>query len=102
MALISFLFLSFLLYLIRSFWRLRAIPGPFLAKFTDIWRLCIVWGRQPHLRLIELHERYGDLVRLGPTCVSVSMPDIVPILYGFGSGGLPKASSGQSRTLVLC
>ena len=66
--------------------RLRHIPGPFLAKFSDFWRLVSVAQRRPQEVQLELHKQYGDLVRLGPNCVSVTGPDTIPSIYGIGKG----------------
>lgn len=38
---------------------LSHIPGPFLAKVTDLWHLYHCWGGKRHHKLIQLHERYG-------------------------------------------
>ncbi|CAK7241931.1 MAG: hypothetical protein STHCBS139747_003404 [Sporothrix thermara] len=62
-------------------WRLRTIPGPFLARFTDVWRF---WAmRSPHWseRLIDLHNRHGYLVRLGPNHISISDPAAITTVY---------------------
>ncbi|KPM42947.1 hypothetical protein AK830_g3621 [Neonectria ditissima] len=65
---------------------LNQIPGPRLAGLTDFWRLFVVWGRRPELVHIQLHERYGDIVRLGPRTVSVGDPQAIKIIYGLNSG----------------
>ena len=45
---------------------LKTIPGPFLAKFSDIWRFLNHYG-QTHIETQRrLHEQHGDIVRLGP------------------------------------
>ncbi|KIW33140.1 uncharacterized protein PV07_00011 [Cladophialophora immunda] len=62
------------------------IPGPALASFTDLWRFFVVWGRRPELKHIQLHEKYGPLVRLGPRVVSISDPAAIPIIYALNSG----------------
>lgn len=66
--------------------KLRHVPGPFLAKFTDLWRLLVVWRRDSHDTYLKLHKQYGDLVRLGPNNVSISKPDLIPSIYGIGKG----------------
>ena len=65
---------------------LNGIPGPFLAGWTDLWRLYVVWTRQPHLYHIDLHEKYGNIVRLGPRSVSVADPDAAKIIYALNAG----------------
>lgn len=60
---------------------LRNIPGPFIAKFTNLWRL---WDHynQTHIETQqELHQKYGKAVRIGPNTVSFSDPDLVKTIY---------------------
>ncbi|KAK5046573.1 hypothetical protein LTR84_007334 [Exophiala bonariae] len=65
---------------------ISSIPGPFFAAYTDLSRFLVVWGRRPERRHVELHKRYGPLVRLGPNCVSVSDPAAIKTIYGLASG----------------
>jgi len=53
---------------------LSDIPGPFWASVTRLWHVrCILKGKQ-NLRFKELHERYGQFVRVAPNEVSVNHP----------------------------
>lgn len=61
-----------------------AIPGPFLASCTHLWRFFLVWGRRPEITHIRLHEKFGPLVRLGPNVVSISDPEAIKTIYGLG------------------
>ncbi|KAK6542712.1 hypothetical protein TWF694_006655 [Orbilia ellipsospora] len=61
---------------------LRRIPGPFVASFTDIWRLKQNLGRRPEVVHQKVHEKYGDLVRIGPNCISVGSAEEVKTIYG--------------------
>ena len=60
---------------------LRKIPGPFLAKLTDLYRLRLVRTGAAHEHQIALHDQYGPFVRLGPNNVSIGDPAAVPALY---------------------
>ncbi|KAF2850009.1 pisatin demethylase [Plenodomus tracheiphilus IPT5] len=60
---------------------LHRIPGPFLASLTDLWRTIDVWKRQTQRTHIELHRKYGPVVRLGPNSVSVADPQAIKIIY---------------------
>jgi hypothetical protein len=60
---------------------LRSVPGPFLAKVTDLHRLLLVRTGLAHEHLLRLHERHGLFVRLGPNNVSVGSLAAIPILY---------------------
>ena len=60
----------------------RDIPGPFLASFTDLWRTLKVHGGRFELSNQALHAKYGDLVRVGPNCISVGDPREIRQIYG--------------------
>ena len=60
---------------------IKNIPGPVLAKFTNLWRLFNVWGGKAEATQLDLHRQYGSAVRLGPNCVSVSDPDLIKTIY---------------------
>jgi hypothetical protein len=60
---------------------LKTIPGPFLAKFSDIWRFLNHYG-QTHIETQRrLHEQHGDIVRLGPNTVSVADASLIKTIY---------------------
>jgi hypothetical protein len=65
---------------------INSIPGPLLASLSNIWRLVLVIGRRPELKHIELHRKYGSVVRLGPTAVSVSDPAAIKVIYAINAG----------------
>jgi hypothetical protein len=60
---------------------IRNIPGPFLAKFTNLWRFFDSYGGRPELTQRILHERYGSAVRLGPNVVSINDPTVIRTVY---------------------
>lgn len=68
---------------VRSYYRLAHIPGPFLARFTNIPRFLWVLSYRAHDIHIALHKQYGPLVRFGPNMVSVADPIEVGNIYGF-------------------
>ncbi|KAH6362247.1 hypothetical protein HBI34_179110 [Parastagonospora nodorum] len=74
----------------RTWWRLRHIPGPFLASITDLYRINWVKTTRAHLKLQQCHERYGKLVRIGPNTVSFSDPVAIPEVYPMRAG-MPKS-----------
>lgn len=73
----------------------RSIPGPLLANFTDFYRLLVVWRRDSHDSYLILHKKHGDLVRIGPNCVSISKPDVINTIYGISV----KASKSDFYTV---
>ncbi len=61
---------------------LNRYPGPWLAKFSKLWLRQNVKANQHQRRLLELHHRHGDVVRVGPNHLSISNPDFVSAIYG--------------------
>lgn len=60
---------------------LKGIPGPFVAKFSNIWRFYSHY-RQTHIETQKaLHDKYGDVVRLGPNTVSVADASLLKTIY---------------------
>ena len=62
---------------------LNDIPGPWLAKYTNLWRLLETkktGGDADYMH--EMHKKYGDVVRVGPHAVNVADPANIPAIYG--------------------
>lgn len=59
------LLLSYLIYM-RTLHPLAKYPGPLLASLTNGWKAYYVYKLFFHEKLIELHQRYGPVVRVGP------------------------------------
>lgn len=61
---------------------LRSIPGPFWARWSPAWQ--VYWARSGsnHRKMIEMHEKYGRLVRTAPNEVSFSNPEYLKVVYG--------------------
>jgi hypothetical protein len=92
-VLYALLLLTVAFVLLFCRWRkLSNVPGPFLASISNIPRLCWVWGRRAHEIHIELHRKYGKLVRFGPNMVSIDDPVEIPKIYGF-TGNYKKVCS---------
>ncbi|CAG8940296.1 unnamed protein product [Penicillium salamii] len=77
-----------LLYFIRNYFKAGVvnIPGPFLAKITDLWRLVDVANGRAEATLHCLHQKHGDYVRLGPNVVSVRNLHALKTIYGINKG----------------
>ncbi|KAF5024142.1 hypothetical protein F66182_3776 [Fusarium sp. NRRL 66182] len=72
---------------------LNSVPGPWLAGFTDLWRLFVVRGRRAQEVHIELHKRYGPAVRLGPRSVSIADTEALKVIY--------SPSTGYSKVIIV-
>ena len=80
---------------IYTYYRLSHIPGPWYAAWSDLPRMYWVWTGNSHLKQLELHRKYGPLVRLGPDAVSVSDTTEIPNIYTF-TGKFKKVSQNNS------
>lgn len=76
------------LYLVKQYFNhgLNKYPGPFLARFTNLWRFFDVLGRRSEATHIRLHRKYGDIVRLGPNVLSFGDPAAIKEIYGINKG----------------
>ncbi|KLO81028.1 Uncharacterized protein LW93_9276 [Fusarium fujikuroi] len=63
---------------------LKNIPGPLSSRFTDLWYVDRV--RKGHFERdnIDLHRKYGPIVRYGPNRYSFDHPEAAQIIYGVG------------------
>ena len=96
-----FLLLIFCItYLVNTYLRLRHIPGPFLANFNDVWRLYYMNRPGYGERLVQLHRKYGPVMRLGPNHISMADPDMVgpprPVTDFIGPPRPMPSSGGDS------
>ncbi|RDW93185.1 cytochrome P450 [Aspergillus mulundensis] len=80
---IAIIFLAWVILQTRTYFRLSHIPGPFLAKLTNIPRFTWVLSNKAHDIHVSLHRKHGPLVRFGPNMVSVADPKEVSHVYAF-------------------
>lgn len=59
---------------------LKGVPGPFLARLRNIWRLVLVARKQFHTVLTGMHKQYSSVVRMGPNVLSLSNPQWIKIV----------------------
>ena len=60
---------------------LRHVPGPWIAKFTRFWLLGAINSREYQRINVELHRKYGPVVRISPNEYSIDDPDAATIIY---------------------
>jgi len=77
-----------LAYRLSSFHPLSKYPGPLLAKASKWWAAYLSGTGDQHRYLKRLHDRYGDVVRIGPN--ELSIRDASFIHSVLGQGGLRK------------
>ncbi|KAH8807907.1 cytochrome P450 [Xylogone sp. PMI_703] len=64
---------------------LRHVPGPFWARFSRLWYWQAVWRGDFEKTNIELHKKYGPIVRIGPNDYSIDDPKAIKTIYGHGT-----------------
>jgi hypothetical protein len=79
------------LWCVRSYLQLSHIPGPFLAGWTNIPRMRWVQSNRAHEIHVDVHKKYGQLVRIGPNMVSVQDPREISTIYNH-AGTFKKVS----------
>jgi hypothetical protein len=65
---------------------LRKIPGPPLAKLTELWRTNRYFQGQWHQDILQLHREYGPVVRIAPNEISIVSPDLIKTAYSHNKG----------------
>lgn len=67
---------------------LRTLPGHWLASFSRLYKIFLVYdGRCPEKER-DMHKKYGPVVRTGPHHVSFSDPAAIPSIYGIATNFL--------------
>lgn len=67
---------------------LRKLPGHWLASFSRLYKIFLVYdGRCPEKER-EMHKKYGTVVRTGPHHVSFSDPAAISSIYGIAANFL--------------
>ncbi|POS69688.1 cytochrome P450 oxidoreductase [Diaporthe helianthi] len=78
--------LALVVLLAYRFWTSGpSVPGPFLARFTDVWLASRQIKGHFQIENVELHRKYGKIVRLGPKYFSLDDPAAVKTIYGHGT-----------------
>jgi hypothetical protein len=69
-------------------WRLRDIPSPGFAAFSNLWLMLQARKGSRFLSVDEAHKKNGKLVRIAPRHVSVADDAAIQAIYGHGNGFL--------------
>jgi hypothetical protein len=91
--------LATILYIIRQRWfhQLSRHPGPFVASFTNLWKTYHTYRLDLHEAVLDLHFRYGPVVRIGPKDLHFWDREAVPAIYKAGRS-MPKTEFYDSFT----
>jgi benzoate 4-monooxygenase len=71
-----------------QFASIRDVPGPFLARFSNMWLLLQCRQGHRYKSVDEAHQKYGKFVRIQPNHVSIADPEAIQQVYGHGNGFL--------------
>ena len=87
---------SLIAYLVNNklYKGLHKYPGHWAAGYTNWWRFFDVLNRKTEQTHIELHRKYGDVVRLGPDVLSFADPKAIKTIYGLNKGMVKVRNSG--------
>ncbi|POR35382.1 Tryprostatin B 6-hydroxylase [Tolypocladium paradoxum] len=75
------IFSSVLVYR-AAFHRLNRFPGPFLARLSNLY-VTLLSVKRFHLyeEIQGLHHKYGDIVRVGPSELSIADPKVLDLIH---------------------
>ncbi|KAJ3478916.1 hypothetical protein NLI96_g9421 [Meripilus lineatus] len=85
------------LYRLSPFHPLANYPGPLPCKLSMFWMTWVSKSGKRHIYLKKLHDKYGDIVRIGPNEVSIREASAINPLMG--TTGLPKGPNWPGRAL---
>ena len=71
---------------------LRTFPGPKAYAATRIFYTRMFLSGEPHRRILDLHKRYGPIVRVAPDMLSCNHPDAMNTLRGHRKSGKAEHS----------
>ncbi|KJA26257.1 hypothetical protein HYPSUDRAFT_52570 [Hypholoma sublateritium FD-334 SS-4] len=83
------------IYRLSPWHPLAKYPGPILCKLSKFRLAYLCAQGKQHMDYQTLHEKYGDVVRVGPNEISICNVDAVNPLMG--SLGLPKGQFWEGR-----
>jgi hypothetical protein len=61
----------------------RDLPGPWLAKYTDLLRVYWAWKGDSWITYQRLKKQYGNTVRIGPNAILLSEQRQYDKILGF-------------------
>jgi benzoate 4-monooxygenase len=67
---------------------IKSVPGPFAAKFSNLWLLWQARRGKRYQSVDDAHKKCGKLVRIQPNHVSVADESAINAIYGHGNGFL--------------
>ena len=69
---------------------LQDIPGPWTARFSNIWLALQAKKGKKYAAVDAAHRKYGPVVRGGYNHVSIANERALQVVYGHGNGFLKE------------
>ena len=63
---------------------LGRFPGPFWASLTGLWKIRVLLTGDMPAQLCKLHEKYGNIIRIGPNELSFNTETALNDIYKAG------------------
>lgn len=80
---------------------LSCVPGPFIAKFSNIWVGLSARRGRKFAAVDSAHRKYGKVTRIGFNHVSIADERALNVVYGHGNGFLKEYESFD-EILLTC
>ncbi|KAI0025220.1 cytochrome P450 [Xylariomycetidae sp. FL0641] len=77
LAVVLLLITGYVVSAVHSWYRLRHVPGPFLAKFSYAWLAKALITEKQYEAMKGVGEKYGTLVRVAPNYVITDDPEVL-------------------------
>ncbi|PWY88534.1 benzoate 4-monooxygenase cytochrome P450 [Aspergillus heteromorphus CBS 117.55] len=65
-----------------AFHPLRRYPGPWIAALSDLPYLYWTWAGTLQFKIKDFHDRYGEVIRIGPNSLTYRSPQVWREIYG--------------------
>lgn len=79
---------------------LNKFPGPIGARISNFWLSAQLKDGDAFRKIQNLHQKYGDFVRVGSSDLSITHPKAVSVIYGLGSKCTKAAFYDLTRPMV--
>ncbi|KAG6859792.1 hypothetical protein C0995_003925 [Termitomyces sp. Mi166 len=86
---------SVVIYRLSPWHPLAKYPGPLMCRISKLWMGFLSLGGKQHIYYLQLHEKYGDVVRIGPN--ELIIRDVNVVAPMMGPQGLQKGPFWDGR-----
>lgn len=102
-VLLGVVVVTYVTVLVKSALRpgLRNIPGPPLARVSNLYLMFQSRKMNMHTLFSQLHRDYGKVVRFGPNKVDIADPAYIPVIYGINSKFIKVGEAFERLSLIL-